>query len=189
MKPHLAFAQSLWKNRLNVGDQVIDATCGNGKDTLVLAGLCLSPTKGKLYTIDIQIDAIEKSRRLLKEHLDSALMERITFIHGSHAAFPEEIAFKSVKAVIYNLGYLPGGDKSKTTLYESTIESLSKALILIQDDGFICVTCYPGHAEGKKEEEKVLQFASELDSKDWECSHHRWINRKASPNVLIISRL
>ncbi len=177
-KPHLAFAHRLWKENVLPGDIVIDATCGNGQDTLALA--VLSPAK--LYAIDIQEKAISNTRQLLSKYSD------ITYICGCHSQFPEAIAKGSVKLVVYNLGYLPRGDKAKTTRCETTLTSIKAALALLSEQGLLCITCYPGHPEGKREEDLLLAFAANLDKQNWHCSHHRWINRAAAPSVLLMQK-
>ena len=81
--------------------------------------------------------------------------DKIKLIHSSHTTFPEEIKSGTVRLIVYNLGYLPGSDKALTTKVETTLESINHAQRLIMEGGVISVTCYPGHPEGKKEEEEL----------------------------------
>lgn len=183
---HLDLAHHYWRRLLSPGDTAIDATCGNGHDTLAIAKLLEGDGENeiRLIAIDIQEKAIEATKSLLSQQLK----RNIRFIHGSHAKFPDDIEPQSVALIIYNLGYLPGGDKTKTTLTSSTLESLGNALPLIKAGGAISITCYPGHEEGKAEEEKVLAFASALDPRIWSCCHHRWLNRRDAPSLLLIQK-
>lgn len=183
---HLDLAHRFWKELLNPGDTVIDATCGNGQDSLVLARH-LDAT-GKLYLIDIQSDAIKQSRDKLSGALPALLLERVEFIQGCHSQFPGSILPSSVRLVVYNLGYLPGGDKALTTVTETTLKSMSAALDLLIPGGALSITCYPGHCEGKREEEAILNWAADLDPKSWSSSWHRWLNRRASPSWLLIQK-
>lgn len=185
---HIDLAHKHWKSLVKPGDLVIDATCGNGHDTLVLAQLALTSDSGKLYACDVQKEAIVSSEQMLLGKLGRVIMDKVQFIHGCHSCFPEEIKPNSVKLIAYNLGYLPGGDKTKTTQTETTLQSIKKAQEVIQDGGVISITCYPGHPEGKREEEHILQFSSALDPKQWSCCSHRWSNRSNAPSLLLIQK-
>ncbi len=155
-KAHRLKAFSYWKEWLNPSDTVIDATCGNGKDTLVLAELV---PKGKVISLDIQEIALERAR-LLTAHLHN-----ISFCLQSH----ENLSFEPpIKLIVYNLGYLPGGDKTLTTSTETTLKSLKAALHLTRKGGAISLTCYPGHPEGKRELEAIQAYLAALSS-HWEC--------------------
>lgn len=183
--PHLDLAKLFWKRQLVSGDTAIDATCGNGNDTLFLAKLPLSG----LFALDIQPAAIEKTRELLAGHLNEEELKRVALCHMSHEDLRKVPCPIPPSLIVYNLGYLPGGDKSLTTKTESTLESIGSALSILGDAGAISITCYPGHAEGEKEENEILRMAESLPSSLWEVRHHRWMNRARSPSLLWIARL
>lgn len=186
---HLDLAHAYWKKILQKGDLAIDATCGNGQDTLFLAQCCLEKNQGQLYGIDILPKAIELTHKKLKENLSEDIFSQIHLIPGCHSSFPEEISPKSAKLIVYNLGYLPGGgDKTQTTMVETTLQSLKHALSLIKSGGAISLTLYPGHPEGQREENQILSFVKELDPFTWNSCHHQWINRKKSPSLLFLQK-
>jgi hypothetical protein len=112
----------------------------------------------------------------------------VHFYESCHSKFPDEILPNSVKLIVYNLGYLPGGDKKLTTIANTTLQSIEKAHRLIQDGGMISITCYPGHPAGKEEESEIVRFSSTLDSQIWSCCHHRWTNRNNAPSLLLIQK-
>jgi hypothetical protein len=175
---HLELAKQYWKSHLCPGDTAIDATAGNGHDTLFLAGLGLSA----LLALDIQEAAIQKTRERLEAH---SALGRVILRLGSH----EDLSGLPAppKLIVYNLGYLPGGDKTLTTTTASTLKSVSTALSLLGEKGALSITCYPGHEEGEREEAALLEWASSLPSDKWEVRHHRWINRPRSPSLIWIS--
>lgn len=175
---HVNIAHSLWKDCVSKDDVAIDATCGNGHDTLFLA-----PLVKHLYAMDIQKSAIDNTEALTQQ------FQNISFILGSHEKFPLEIKKESIKLIVYNLGYLPGQDKTLTTMTATTIESLQHALELLVKGGLISITCYPGHAEGKIEQEALLQFVSKLNSKQWSVSWMHYLNRSNAPSLLFIYKL
>ena len=174
---HLDLAHSYWEKLLHKEAIAIDATCGNGHDTLFL-----SPLAKKLYAIDIQEKAIEKTR----EKTGNA--PHIQLIQASHATFPLEIEKESVSLIVYNLGYLPDTDKSLTTIRDTTLESLENALPLLHLGGAISITCYPGHPEGALEEEAIATWSTKLSPSMWSVCHHQWKNRNRSPSLFLIQK-
>jgi SAM-dependent methyltransferase len=187
---HLETAHNIWRSIITPGDIVIDATCGNGRDTQFLAHLLFSNENisGMLYAIDIQSEAIASAQKLIEGEFSKDKIERIRFVESCHSKFPFEVAKGSVKLIVYNLGYLPGGNKELTTMLDTTMLSIREALELLQESGMISITCYPGHHEGKVEEEVLQEFAKGLDPKKWICSHQKWINRQKAPSLLLISK-
>jgi hypothetical protein len=186
---HIDTAHQYWKAIVMPGDAVIDATCGNGQDTLMLAQLTLTMTEGIVYAMDIQTQAIANTKQLLQKELTSQCFDRVRFILGCHSEFPVEIEPNSIKLIVYNLGYLPRSDKTITTMVQSSLNSIKQAQNLIMPGGAISITCYPGHAEGKREEESLLSYVSTLDPTQWVCSYQRWINRQNAPTLIILRKL
>jgi len=142
------------------GDLVIDATCGNGHDTLQLARL-VGP-HGKVLAFDIQPAALaETACRLKSEGLDDG---RVQLIEGCHTTMAEHAAPAGAALVVFNLGYLPGGDHALTTAAGTTVVALDAAVRVLRSGGLLMVTCYPGHPEGAREAEVVrgwMRAASE----------------------------
>lgn len=178
----LDLAHRFWESILQPGDMAVDATAGNGHDTLFLARLPLT----KLYALDIQESACTNTSTLLKTELSESDLGKVEVICQSHSTFPK--GTEGAKLIVYNLGYLPGGDKSKTTMTGTTLQSLESALSLVAAGGAISLTCYPGHPEGAKEEESLLQFANQLPKEDWCVTHIRFSNRNQSPSLLFIQK-
>lgn len=183
---HLELAHTYWNMVLKPGDIAIDATCGNGHDTKFIADIVLTKDLGIVYACDLQPQAIESTKLFLK---DDPYKDRVKYFLGCHSSFSKAILPHSVKLIVYNLGYLPKGDKELTTQSETTLQSIEHAMELICKGGMISITCYPGHTEGMREERHVLDFTRHLDPKCWWVCHHQWINRVKSPSVLILHKL
>lgn len=178
---HLDLAKRYWKEIVLPGSIVIDATVGNGQDTLFLARLLQG--KGRLIGYDIQPDALLTAKKNL-ESLSDEEQKGIELRLESHKNFFE----KEATLIVYNLGYLPGGDKALTTLRESTLESIKRALKIVQPLGGISITCYPGHAEGACEESDLLKYLRTLSPKEWSICYHQWINRIKPPSLIWIRK-
>ena len=177
--PHLGLAKNYWKSHLQPDDFVIDMTCGAGHDTQFLSNLL---SEGIVYSLDIQEVALEKAKQLLGDS------SQVRFLHQSHSepiSLPLPIA---PRLIVYNLGYLPGGDKSITTESESTLVSLNMASQLLNATGALSITCYPGHEEGLSEEQAVIAWARNLKPTEWRVCLHQWINRPRAPSFLWITK-
>jgi len=181
-KFHLQMAHDEWAKLVQVGDTVVDATAGNGHDARLLATLALRPNLGRLHLFDIQEQALQKSL----QNLHDMPLEQIETHAISHARMQEVIAPHSCRLIVFNLGYLPGADKSLTTQAETTLQALQASLVCLQPKGLISITCYPGHAEGKKEAEQLLSFCEALDPTKWSVSSHRLLNRENHPYLIFI---
>lgn len=165
---------------------LVDATCGNGHDTLMLAA---SP-HSKLYAFDIQQAAADATRRrLISEGYESELVNNtISIICDSHVSMNKYIAEKA-DVIMFNLGYLPGGDKTFVTCCADTIDAVKSALSLLADDGILCITMYSGHSEGEKEKAALLQLAENLDPRTYHAAYINFINQKNTPpEILLITR-
>lgn len=188
LQSHLDLAHNYWRQLICQGDNVIDATCGNGYDSLFLAKHALTHASGSLLCLDIQQAALIKTTAYLKANLEEEIFQRITLLQQSHEIFPSFIPKESQALIVYNLGYLPGGDKQVTTSAEKTKKSLLEAKELIRPGGVISITCYPGHSEGAIEQEVLLNLVNTWQPGIWNCLHHRWLNRDRAPSLLLLQK-
>jgi hypothetical protein len=182
--PHLFLAQKYWKEHVRAGDIVVDATAGNGHDTLFLSQIVLCHPEGSVYAYDIQKEALDNTKNLLLTKLPPDQLSRVILCNQSHETI-HKIAFqKAPRLIVYNLGYLPGGDKAITTQTKTTLKSMKSCLQLLSQGGALSITCYPGHEEGAREEKAITEFLSSLPSKEWLICHHRYLNRPHSPTFI-----
>lgn len=159
------------RNFLRDGDSAVDATCGNGHDTLLLARLV--GARGLVWGFDIQEQAIEETGRRLAE---AELSSRVTLLLRGHEEMAEHVT-APLQVVLFNLGYRPGGDRSIITRPETTVAALEQALALLAAGGIVLVTVYPGHGGGAEEQSTVEGWAARLDPR----THHCW--RMGQTNV------
>ncbi len=158
--PLVQQAHATLSQLLAAGDLAIDATVGNGHDTRFLARAV--GESGTVYGFDIQETALDTAYRRLKEE---GLERRVSLYHAGHEAMavvlPESVHGR-VKAVMFNLGYLPGGEKQRTTAINTTLAALVQALSLLAPGGVISVLSYAGHPGGREEAEAVKAWARSL---------------------------
>ncbi len=164
------------------GDTVADFTMGNGNDTLWLSKAV--GENGKVYSFDIQEAALENTEKRLKEN---GAPENYTLILDSHSNLSKYIEGK-IKAGVFNLGYLPGADKSKTTLRETTAIAVHDAMEKLDNDGVLLVAVYPGHEEGALEGEMLYNTLSGYTRFAYCISKFQIINSPTSPYFFLIEK-
>ncbi len=165
------------------GDFVIDATCGNGNDTLLLAEL-IGET-GQVWAFDVQADAISHTVAKLA---DKGYVDRVRTIHAGHETMSQHID-RPVKVVVFNLGYLPGGDRDKITRPETTCTALKMSADILMPGGFILITIYPGHLGGDDERVAVEAWSSGLPAKEFHVWRMGQINVTSdAPYLLMIQK-
>lgn len=154
----VAEAQRRVAEVLEVGDIAVDATAGNGRDTAFLAAT-VGPG-GRVFSVDIQAQAIASTRALLD---GQRLLRRVTLVEDDHANLAEIVPERRVKAIMYNLGFLPLSDKQVVTRAETTLPSLETATTILAKDGLLTVIAYRGHEEGQRESEAVQDWMESRD--------------------------
>ena len=177
-------ARDVMQRAIKAGDAVVDATMGNGHDTLFLAEQ-VGP-EGHVYAFDIQQSAVDSTRKLLQEN---GLSDRVSLFCRSHADLAETVPCP-VAAVVFNLGWLPGGDHKITTLCESTRKAIGTALKLLVPGGVLTVCAYPGHPEGDQERRMLIEIFSRLSNRSFNVLRQSFLNAgEGAPECFIVQKL
>ena len=165
------------------GDTVVDATMGNGHDTLMLCE-AVGPG-GRVYAFDVQAQAVEETAKRLREQ---GVADRAELIHAGHEQMADYVK-EPVRAVMFNLGWLPGGDHGVTTRWETTRRAVESALELLQPMGVLVICAYPGHAEGEREKNELTAFLSGLNNRHFNVLHQRFLNAaEGAPECFVIQK-
>ena len=165
------------------GDVAVDFTMGNGNDTLFLSRTV--GEEGRVFAFDIQEEALTSTRAHL---IANGAPENYTLIHASHHRV-REFVHEPIKAGMFNLGYLPrSGQKSVTTMCETTMPAVEAALDLLADDGVLLVAIYPGHEEGASEGEMLREYFRSLSRFRICVSEFRIINSPTSPYFFLAEK-
>ncbi|MDR3593016.1 MAG: class I SAM-dependent methyltransferase [Negativicutes bacterium] len=173
-------AQRLLTERLPAAGCAVDATAGNGRDTLFLAKK--TAPHAQLWAFDIQTSALANTQKLLVEH---GLADKVRLVHDCHSRIASHIQ-GTVDIVMYNLGYLPGGDRALTTGRETTIASLTGVLPQLALGGLITVVAYPGYPAGRVEHEAVRLFLAALPQNEFTVGCWSMLNQRNDPPLLYI---
>lgn len=179
----LPFARYLLEKTVKKGDIAVDGTVGNGHDTLFLARL--TGKTGRVFGFDIQEQAIATTKRRLEENGEE---EQVTLFHKGHEEILNSIPEKhhgKITGAVFNLGYLPGGDKSIVTRSETTIKAIEQLLKIMAPEGIIVLVIYHGHEEGAKERDALLQYGKTLDQKKCHVLKYEFINQINNPPFIM----
>ena len=175
MKRPLEMAHDFLAQVITQEDIVVDATMGNGHDTLFLAKLAK-----QVYAFDIQEQALEKTSQRLQE----AGLTNAELILQGHETVDQFVT--EVKAAIFNLGYLPSADKSIITQPQTTLEALDKLCQMLVKGGRIAIMIYYGHEGGDIERDAVLDFVSQLPQQEYTATIYRTLNQVNNPPFLVM---
>ena len=174
-----ALAMSVTLSYIDNGDIVIDATCGAGQDTVTLANA--AGKDGCVYAFDIQEEAVRRTEERLRKHgLSNVQVHKESF-----ASMNEYVSDGSASAVVFNLGYLPGGDHGVTTTADETLEGLACALRVLRTGGILTVVMYDGHDEGREEKQRVMEWAEALDPKQYHAAYVDMLNQRNHPPEIL----
>lgn len=168
---------------LRDGNNAVDATCGNGHDTLLLARLV--GVHGHVWGFDVQRQAVEETGRRLAE---ADLSSRVTLLPVGHEELAQHVAVP-LQVVLFNLGYLPGGDRGIITRPDTTGIALEQSLGLLAAGGVVIVTVYPGHDGGSEEQHAVEKWAAGLDPRAYYSWRMGQTNvTPAAPYLLLVQK-
>lgn len=167
---------------LEEGGVAVDFTMGNGHDTSFLSKTV--GETGRVYAFDIQPEAIESTKKTL---LSDGCPDNVTLILDSHSNVKKYVD-GTINAGMFNLGFMPGGDKSKTTMRETTLPAVRDAISMLAPGGIVSVAIYPGHAEGDAEGRELREYYASLDRHVLCCTEIHIVNSPASPYFTIIEK-
>ena len=160
------------------GDLCIDATVGNGYDTLALAKL--AGKDGVVFGFDIQEVALERTRKLLEHH---QCIPSTQLFHACHSNLAEQIPSKfkkQIRVTLFNLGYLPKSDRQIVTQKESTVQAIKEAYCWIQEGGLLSVLVYRGHPGGTEEARAIEAL---IEEKDWK--NQKFVGKDSSTSPIL----
>lgn len=183
-----ALASALDFSRKNdCAPNAIDATAGNGRDTLFLAAALKGI--GRVWAFDVQESALASARKRFAEEAPE-LLDSVSFILSGHekvaAKTPESIRGR-VWAATFNLGYLPGSDKKIVTQAETTSLALTAISSMMPAGGVLSAHCYEGHAGGESETAAVDAWFAALPWSVWRVAGYSFVNKERNRETLFLA--
>lgn len=159
---------------LKEGDCCIDATMGKGGDTYYLCRK--TGESGKVYAFDVQEDALRQTKEKLDKHEMSAEL-----ILDGHEHMKSYVKETEVSCIMFNLGYLPGGDHNLATKTTTTIQAIEAGFDLLKTGGIMSICIYSGGDSGFEERDGVLEYLSKLDDRKYFIARQDFPNKKNNP--------
>ena len=176
-------AQDALRAHLRPGDTAVDATLGNGHDACFLAELV--GEGGRVIGLDVQAEAVARSQARLAA---AGLLGRCRLLCLGHEHLAQAAA-GPVDAVMFNLGWLPGGDKALTTRWETTRQGVEAALELLRPGGLLTVCVYPGHPAGETERQGLTAYFAALAPQAFNVLHQRFLTAgPGAPECFLVQR-
>ncbi|TQR18020.1 class I SAM-dependent methyltransferase [Psychrobacillus vulpis] len=179
LKRVLPFAKDLLSKVITKGDIVVDATAGNGYDTVFLAELV--GETGHVYAFDVQAEAIKSTQEKL---IQANLHSRSTLILDGHENVSTYVQ-SEIAAAIFNLGYLPGSNLEIVTKGKSTIQALESLLGMLKVGGIIVLVVYHGHIGGKEEKDALMNYVQQLPQSFAHVLSYQFLNQQNNPPFII----
>lgn len=162
------------------GGFCIDATAGRGRDTELLCRLV--GADGRVLAMDIQPEAVSATTELLREQ---GLLDRARVVCDSHSNMGCYAEPESADCIVFNLGWLPGGDHSIYTIAQTSLQAIGQGLELLKPGGVMSISSYYGGSNGTEERDAVLGYLAAMDSKRFTVLCGRWLNRSGNPAIPI----
>lgn len=170
---------SFIKQQVKPGDLCIDATMGNGNDTLLLCQL--AGPSGHCTSFDIQETALLNTRTLLESK--GIPGSSYTLLLKSHESLGSYAEPESVSCIVFNLGYLPSGDHILATKPGSTLTAIEQGLSLLKKGGLMAICIYSGGDSGFEERDAVLDYLKRLNPKHFLVIVSEYYNRPNNPPI------
>lgn len=176
-------AHEIWSEILLPGDAVVDATAGNGQDTVFLASKV--GISGTVFAFDVQDCALSLTKSNVKSKVSlDQVPKAMHYILDSHSNI-EKYVHDPVRLICFNFGYLPGGDKEIVTREETTIQALESATKVLMKGGLLSCLSYTGHPGGKEEYQSICEFLSRLSTEEYISTSIQSLNRPSAPKLLL----
>lgn len=169
------------EEQVQAGDLCIDATMGNGNDTAFLSALV--GNDGRVLAFDIQEEALVHTKNKLRE---KGCPDNVQLLLESHERMGDYAEAESVSCIVFNFGYLPGGDHKKATKAASSLRAVEAGLGLLKKGGLMTLCIYSGGDSGFEEKEALLQYIRTLPAGEFLVLETRYANRSGNPPIPVL---
>lgn len=174
----LFLAHKFVSEHVKPGDFCIDATAGKGRDTAFLCELVKE--SGRVLAFDIQPEAIAQTKAFLAEKGYEQIASVILDSHSNMAQYAEP---ESVACIMFNFGWLPGGNHRIFTRPETSIPAIEAALQLLKPGGVLSLCIYYGGESGYAERDALLAYLATIDNQNYTVIVNTFHNRTGDPPI------
>lgn len=168
----LGLSHQFMAAHIREGAFCIDATAGKGRDTLFLCKLV--GESGRVLALDIQADAVAQTTALLTAE---GVAHRAQVVEICHSRLGEYAAPDSVDGIMFNFGWLPGGDHNTFSHADTSVAAVRSALDLLKVGGVMTLCLYYGRQNGTAERDAILDFLPTIDHRRYTVIRGDFANR------------
>lgn len=166
------------RSQAQIGGLYIDATMGNGNDTLMLCEL--AGELGEVFAFDIQRQAVEATKTLLEQH---HVTTNYHLILDGHENMDHYVQESTADVICFNFGYLPGGEHEIATMASTSLIAIKKGLGLLKSGGMMSLCIYSGGDTGFEEKDCILNYLKELPAREYTVIVNYYFNRRNNPPI------
>jgi hypothetical protein len=138
-----------------------------------------------VLAFDIQKEAIDQAKICIE---NAGYKDRVEFVLDGHENMDRYAKEEQASVILFNLGYLPGGDHGLATKESTTLEAAKKALTILKKQGVLCICIYSGGDSGFSEKEAVLAWADSLSPKEYDVITCCFSNKPNHPPLPVFIR-
>lgn len=172
------FCHRFISDHISEGAFCVDATAGNGHDTEFLCRL--AGPSGKVLAFDIQEQAVAATQK----RLDGCGLSHIgQIILDSHTHIDRYVSPDTADCIVFNFGYLPGGDHSMATQPDTSLTAIEKSLQCLKPGGLLALCIYSGGDTGYAERDAILPYLKGLDPREYLVIISTYANRPGDPPI------
>ncbi len=168
------------RSQAKKGGLYIDATMGNGNDTLMLCEM--AGDAGEVFAFDIQQQALVATKNLLEKHQVTSNFHLLLDGHENMDKYIKEL---SADVICFNFGYLPGGDHSIATKADTSLVAIQRGLELLKLGGMMSLCVYSGGDTGFEEKDCILNYLKKLPAREYTVIVNQYFNRENNPPMPI----
>lgn len=171
------------RSTLAPGGLYLDATCGNGHDTLFLCSV--AGENGRVIGLDIQPQAAANTNALLAANGMAAIGRAECCDHRELLRFAPP---GSADCVMFNFGWLPGAAHDVHSTADSTLPALQAGLDALKPGGVLAAVLYSGKVIGNAEKKAAAEFFRSLPLADYTvliCEFANWADTAPLPCFVI----
>ena len=168
----LGLSHQFMAAHIREGAFCIDATAGKGRDTLFLCRLV--GESGRVLALDIQPDAVAQTTALLTVE---GVIHRAEVVQTCHSRMGDYAAPASVDGIMFNFGWLPGGDHNTFSHADTSVAAVKAALDLLKVGGVMTLCLYYGRQNGTAERDALLAFLPTIDNRRYTVIRGDFTNR------------
>lgn len=179
MKSMVAISHDFLKPALHKQARAIDATLGQGQDTLFF----LKARAARIAAFEVQADV---AARTMERIGSSKVQVYLTGHEHMQESLPSDWV-ENTDAILFNFGYCPHENPQIQTRPKTSLEAVQQALTMLKVKGRMALVFYP-HEDWEEESALIEDFLMTLDPHVFAIQKVIQLNAKKAPFVVCLEK-